>query len=162
MTNIVLYGGMRKDPKVGGGVGGTYEVAKNQTQHSPRVEFWVVTTNNPMPYAIIISNILEHFGVSMAGESKITLNAPNNKIIVDVIHKMGFFRDLTDRFYKHRSDKLATPVDPTTNPNHLHLIKYLQTRLLWTSFLQFQIELQSLSSKINMMDLDEENSEPES
>ncbi|KAF1894394.1 hypothetical protein Lal_00027153 [Lupinus albus] len=36
MTNIVLYGGMRKDPKVGGGVGGTYEVAKNQTQHSPR------------------------------------------------------------------------------------------------------------------------------
>ncbi|KAF1898225.1 hypothetical protein Lal_00032991 [Lupinus albus] len=27
--------GMRKDPKVVGGVGGTYEVAKNQTQHSP-------------------------------------------------------------------------------------------------------------------------------
>ncbi|KAF1869367.1 hypothetical protein Lal_00018461 [Lupinus albus] len=26
---------MRKDPKVGGGVGGTCEVAKNQTQHSP-------------------------------------------------------------------------------------------------------------------------------
>ncbi|KAF1881565.1 hypothetical protein Lal_00021420 [Lupinus albus] len=28
--------GMRKDPKVRGGVGGTYEVSKNQTQHSPR------------------------------------------------------------------------------------------------------------------------------
>ncbi|KAF1872484.1 hypothetical protein Lal_00016785 [Lupinus albus] len=27
---------MRKDPKFGGGAGGTYEVAKNQTQHSPR------------------------------------------------------------------------------------------------------------------------------
>ncbi|KAF1881914.1 hypothetical protein Lal_00038557 [Lupinus albus] len=27
--------GMRKDPKVGGGVGGTCEVAKNQTQHLP-------------------------------------------------------------------------------------------------------------------------------
>ncbi|KAF1892862.1 hypothetical protein Lal_00035506 [Lupinus albus] len=27
--------GMRKDPKVGGGVGGTCEVTKNQTQHSP-------------------------------------------------------------------------------------------------------------------------------
>ncbi|KAF1895990.1 hypothetical protein Lal_00046746, partial [Lupinus albus] len=27
--------GMRKDPKVGGGVSGTCEVAKNQTQHSP-------------------------------------------------------------------------------------------------------------------------------
>ncbi|KAF1884144.1 hypothetical protein Lal_00046433 [Lupinus albus] len=29
--------GMRKDPKVGGGVSGTCEVAKNQTQHSPRI-----------------------------------------------------------------------------------------------------------------------------
>ncbi|KAF1864845.1 hypothetical protein Lal_00031808 [Lupinus albus] len=29
--------GMRKDPRVGGGVGGTCEVAKNQTQHSPRL-----------------------------------------------------------------------------------------------------------------------------
>ncbi|KAF1866205.1 hypothetical protein Lal_00024203 [Lupinus albus] len=27
--------GMRKDPKFGGGVGGTCEVSKNQTQHSP-------------------------------------------------------------------------------------------------------------------------------
>ncbi|KAF1891897.1 hypothetical protein Lal_00016928 [Lupinus albus] len=35
MTNIVLYGGTRKDPKVGGGVGGTCEVTKNQTQQSP-------------------------------------------------------------------------------------------------------------------------------
>ncbi|KAF1883366.1 hypothetical protein Lal_00042256 [Lupinus albus] len=26
---------MRKDPKVGGGVGGTCEIAKNQTQRSP-------------------------------------------------------------------------------------------------------------------------------
>ncbi|KAF1892745.1 hypothetical protein Lal_00042638 [Lupinus albus] len=34
---------MRKDPKFGGGAGGTCEVTKNQTQHSPRVEFWVVT-----------------------------------------------------------------------------------------------------------------------
>ncbi|KAF1866320.1 hypothetical protein Lal_00024325 [Lupinus albus] len=31
MTNIVLCGGMRKDPKVGGGVGRTREVAKNRT-----------------------------------------------------------------------------------------------------------------------------------
>ncbi|KAF1870667.1 hypothetical protein Lal_00026181 [Lupinus albus] len=53
-------------------------------------------TNSLLLYAIIISNILEHFGISMAGESKITLNARDNKIDVDVIHKMGFFRDLTD------------------------------------------------------------------
>ncbi|KAF1881734.1 hypothetical protein Lal_00032205 [Lupinus albus] len=29
--------GMRKDPKVGGGEGGTCKVTKNQNQHSPRV-----------------------------------------------------------------------------------------------------------------------------
>ncbi|KAF1868248.1 hypothetical protein Lal_00018768 [Lupinus albus] len=28
---------MRKDPKVGGGVGGTCKVTINQTQHSPRL-----------------------------------------------------------------------------------------------------------------------------
>ncbi|KAF1879874.1 hypothetical protein Lal_00014174 [Lupinus albus] len=72
-------------------------------------------TNSPLPYAIIISNILEHFGVSTVGESKITLNVRDSKIDVDVIHKMGFFRDLTDRVYKHRSDKMAAPVDPTSN-----------------------------------------------
>ncbi|KAF1866326.1 hypothetical protein Lal_00024332 [Lupinus albus] len=43
-------------------------------------------TNSPMPYAIIISNILGHFGVSTAGESKITLNARDRKTNVDVIH----------------------------------------------------------------------------
>ncbi|KAF1888625.1 hypothetical protein Lal_00011399 [Lupinus albus] len=31
--------GMRKDPRVGGGVGGTSAIIKNSTQHSPRVEF---------------------------------------------------------------------------------------------------------------------------
>ncbi|KAF1884122.1 hypothetical protein Lal_00046409 [Lupinus albus] len=36
--------GMRKDPKVGGGVNGTCEVAKNQTQPSPRI--WVLTKAN--------------------------------------------------------------------------------------------------------------------
>ncbi|KAF1885749.1 hypothetical protein Lal_00008487 [Lupinus albus] len=29
---------MRKNPKVGGGIGGTCQVTKNPTQHSPRVE----------------------------------------------------------------------------------------------------------------------------
>ncbi|KAF1881637.1 hypothetical protein Lal_00039854 [Lupinus albus] len=57
---------------------------------------------------------LTNFGVSMAGESKITLNARHRKIDVDVIHKMVFFRDLTHRVHKHRNDKLAAPVDPTT------------------------------------------------
>ncbi|KAF1885978.1 hypothetical protein Lal_00032288 [Lupinus albus] len=72
-------------------------------------------TNIPLPYAIIISNILEHFGVSTVGESKITLNARDRKFDGDVIHKMDFFRDLTDRVYKHRSDRPTAPVDPTAN-----------------------------------------------
>ncbi|KAF1895870.1 hypothetical protein Lal_00037987 [Lupinus albus] len=36
MTNIVLYGGNGKDPRVGGGVGGISAVTKNPTQYSPR------------------------------------------------------------------------------------------------------------------------------
>ncbi|KAF1896063.1 hypothetical protein Lal_00042325 [Lupinus albus] len=37
------------------------------------------------------------------------------RIDVDVIHKMGFFRDLNDRVYKHRSDRPDAPVDPPAN-----------------------------------------------
>ncbi|KAF1891541.1 hypothetical protein Lal_00012434 [Lupinus albus] len=39
--------GMRKDPKVGGGVGGTCEVTRNQTQHSPSINIYgCVYTND--------------------------------------------------------------------------------------------------------------------
>ncbi|KAF1864873.1 hypothetical protein Lal_00031836 [Lupinus albus] len=34
--------GMMKDPKVGGGVGGTCKVIKDQTQHSPRLRGFTV------------------------------------------------------------------------------------------------------------------------
>ncbi|KAF1864747.1 hypothetical protein Lal_00039916 [Lupinus albus] len=140
-------------------------------------------TNNPLPYSIIISIILENFGVSTVGESKITLNACDIKIDVDVIHIMGFFRDLTDKIYKHRSGKL---VDPTTNvyvnphaqqPSDFHtessssacmpsnqiimdeicsLRGYISNRMdaRDAQNQQVQIELQRLSYKINMMDLD--------
>ncbi|KAF1885834.1 hypothetical protein Lal_00042708 [Lupinus albus] len=37
------------------------------------------------------------------------------KFDVDVIHKMGFCRNLTDQVYKHRSDKHTAPVDLTAN-----------------------------------------------
>ncbi|KAF1877039.1 hypothetical protein Lal_00033592 [Lupinus albus] len=69
-------------------------------------------TNSPFPYAIIISKILEHFGVSTAGESKITLNTRDSRIDVDAVHKMGFFRDLNDRVCKHKSDRPAAPIEP--------------------------------------------------
>ncbi|KAF1894177.1 hypothetical protein Lal_00004099 [Lupinus albus] len=51
MTNIVLCGGMKRDPKVGGGVGGTREVVKNQTQHSSRRRFTERKVNRRMEYA---------------------------------------------------------------------------------------------------------------
>ncbi|KAF1891437.1 hypothetical protein Lal_00017073 [Lupinus albus] len=47
----------------------------------------------------------------MVGESKITLNARNSRINVDVIHEMGYFRDLNDRVYKPISDRPAAPVE---------------------------------------------------
>ncbi|KAF1864927.1 hypothetical protein Lal_00031893 [Lupinus albus] len=151
-------------------------------------------TNNLLPYAIIISKILEHFRVSTAGESKIALIARDKKIDVDVIHKMVFFRDLTDRMYKHRSDRPAVPVDPSANvfvnllapqpstfqsessssaqipsnkvimDNLFSLRGYISNWMdaIYAQNQQVQIELQRLSYKINMMDLDEDNSEPES
>ncbi|KAF1874178.1 hypothetical protein Lal_00041624 [Lupinus albus] len=39
--------GMRKDPKVGGGVSGTCEVAKNQTQHSPSFTIYTLECRAP-------------------------------------------------------------------------------------------------------------------
>ncbi|KAF1888632.1 hypothetical protein Lal_00011406 [Lupinus albus] len=151
-------------------------------------------TISRLPYAIIISNILEQFGVSTASESKITLNARDSKIDVDVIHNMSFFQDLTDRVYKHRSDKLAVPINLTANlfvnppapqpstfqsesssfaqiPSNQMIMDelfslrgYISNRMdaLDAQNQQVQIDLQRLSYKINMMDLDEESSEPES
>ncbi|KAF1858833.1 hypothetical protein Lal_00027084 [Lupinus albus] len=67
------------------------------------------------PCLMIISKILEHFDFSTAGESKITLNARDSQYDVDLIRKMGLYRDLTDRVCKHRSDRPTTPVDPPAN-----------------------------------------------
>ncbi|KAF1869461.1 hypothetical protein Lal_00022867 [Lupinus albus] len=149
-------------------------------------------TNSPLPYAITIYNILEHFGVSTTDESKITLNPRDSMIDVDVIHKMGFFRDLTDRIYKSQSDKSAALDDPTANvsvnppaqqPSNFHTESSSSAQMPsnqmimdelfslrgyisnWMDALdaqnqQVQIELQHLSSKINMMDLDEDSYEP--
>ncbi|KAF1884153.1 hypothetical protein Lal_00035218 [Lupinus albus] len=156
--------------------------------------WYVRETNSPLPYAIIISNILKHFGVSTTGESKITLNARDSKTDVHVIHKMGFFRELTDRVYRHQSDKSTAPADPTANvsvnphaqqpyafhtessssaqmpSNQMIMVElfsvpgYISNRMdtLDAQNQQVQIELQRLSYKINMMDLDEDSSKPES
>ncbi|KAF1859037.1 hypothetical protein Lal_00000861 [Lupinus albus] len=64
------------------------------------------------------SPFLQHFGVSMNGETKVPLNLHESKIDVDVVHKMGFFadpRDRSGRTHLHRSDKKNH--NPLTNQN---------------------------------------------
>ncbi|KAF1879748.1 hypothetical protein Lal_00039691 [Lupinus albus] len=73
-----------------------------------------------LPYAIIITKILEHFGVSLDGETKLALNLRESKVDVEVIHKMGFVIDpVTRRTYKHRTDRQTAPTDQPepTAPN---------------------------------------------
>ncbi|KAF1879777.1 hypothetical protein Lal_00039721 [Lupinus albus] len=74
-----------------------------------------------LPYAIFITKILEHFGVSLDSETKVALNLRESKVDIEVVQKMGFVIDLvTHRTYKHRTDRQPTPTDkpePTTTPN---------------------------------------------
>ncbi|KAF1881505.1 hypothetical protein Lal_00021483 [Lupinus albus] len=68
-----------------------------------------------LPYFIIITIILEHFGIFTAEESKIELDARDNKIDLDVIHKMGISQHPTDMFFKHHNDELTYPSDVPTS-----------------------------------------------
>ncbi|KAF1872378.1 hypothetical protein Lal_00016676 [Lupinus albus] len=76
-------------------------------------QMWNVRgSQSPLPYAIFITKILEHFGVSTNGETKVALNLLESKIDVEVVHKMGFSIDPIDcSTYKHRTDR---PTAPTT------------------------------------------------
>ncbi|KAF1867296.1 hypothetical protein Lal_00049725 [Lupinus albus] len=92
-------------------------------------QMWTVRgTQSPLPYAIFITNILEHFGVSTTGETKVALNLRESKIDVEVVHKMGFSIDHRDRRnYNHRTDRPVAPTDQPelANPNHSEF--YAQT-----------------------------------
>ncbi|KAF1880031.1 hypothetical protein Lal_00022158 [Lupinus albus] len=74
-----------------------------------------------LPYAIFITKIFEHFGVSLDGETKVALNLRESKVDIEVVHKMGFVIDhVTRRTYKHRTDRQPAPTDelePTVEPN---------------------------------------------
>ncbi|KAF1864727.1 hypothetical protein Lal_00039893 [Lupinus albus] len=72
----------------------------------------VRSSQSPLPYAIFITKILEHFGVSLEGETKVALNLRESKVDVEVVHKMGFVIDLvTRRTYKHHTDRQPAPTD---------------------------------------------------
>ncbi|KAF1872256.1 hypothetical protein Lal_00028162 [Lupinus albus] len=71
--------------------------------------------HNPLPYAIIVTSILKHFGISNVGESMIELDVRDSKIDVDVIHKMGLFRDPIDLLFKYNNDELIAPTNIPSN-----------------------------------------------
>ncbi|KAF1891548.1 hypothetical protein Lal_00015145 [Lupinus albus] len=76
-------------------------------------QMWHVRgSQSPLPYAIFITKILEHFGVSLDGETKVAFNLRERKIDIEVVHKMGFFLDhVTRRTYKHRTDRQIAPTN---------------------------------------------------
>ncbi|KAF1874245.1 hypothetical protein Lal_00030278 [Lupinus albus] len=85
-------------------------------------QMWHVRgSQSPLPYAIFITKILEHFDVPLEGETKVALNLRESKVDIEVVHKMGFIIDpVTRRTYKHRTDRqpaLTNEPEPTTAPN---------------------------------------------
>ncbi|KAF1866132.1 hypothetical protein Lal_00043087 [Lupinus albus] len=86
-------------------------------------QMWNVrVSQSPLPYAIFITKILEHFSVSLDGETKVALNLRESKIDVEVVHKMGFTMDPIDhQSYRHRTDQPTAPtiqLEPTIpNPS---------------------------------------------
>ncbi|KAF1870781.1 hypothetical protein Lal_00025617 [Lupinus albus] len=155
-------------------------------------QMWYVRgSQSSLPYAIFITKILEQFGVSLDGETKVALNLRESKVDIEVVHKMGFVIDhVTRRTYKHGTDRQTAPTDepePTAEPNqlesHAHssssaamptnqmimdelvsLRGYITTRMdaFDTQSQQIHYELHCLSSRLRNMDVNEDSSEPES
>ncbi|KAF1860039.1 hypothetical protein Lal_00027890 [Lupinus albus] len=133
-----------------------------------------------LPYAIFIIKILENFGVSLDGETKMAVNLREIKIDVEVVHKMRFSLDpVTRRTYRHRTERLTAPTaqpEPTipdqpefqapssssaAMPSNqmimdelVSLRGYITTRMdaLDTQNQQIHYELHRLSSRLNNMD----------
>ncbi|KAF1863122.1 hypothetical protein Lal_00015603 [Lupinus albus] len=151
-------------------------------------QMWHVRgSQSPLPYAIFITKILEHFGVSLDGETKVALNLRERKVDIEVVHKMGFVIDpVTRRTYKHRTDRQTAPTDEPepTAPNQpkshapssssaamptnqmimdelVSLRGYITTRMdaFDTQSQQICYELHRLSSRLSNMDVDEDSSE---
>ncbi|KAF1881826.1 hypothetical protein Lal_00042535 [Lupinus albus] len=121
-------------------------------------QMWTFTNNHrPLPYAMLITAILEHFDMSSIGESKILLDAWDNKIDVDVIQKMGLFRDPIDMI------KNSMPSNQMIMDELFSLRCYITTRMDAhdAANQQVQMELQCLSNQMDYMDLFDESTEPE-
>ncbi|KAF1872237.1 hypothetical protein Lal_00038023 [Lupinus albus] len=167
-----------------------YNIKINWTQMIIQQMWHVRSSQSLLSYVIFITKILEHFGVSLDGETKVALNLRESKIYIEVVHKMGFTLDhVTRRTYKHRIDRPTTPTEEPepTIPDQpesqapsfsyadmpsnqiimdelVSLRGYITTRMdaLDTRNQQIHYELHRLSSRLNNMITDEDNSEPES
>ncbi|KAF1878129.1 hypothetical protein Lal_00049297 [Lupinus albus] len=65
-----------------------------------------------LPFDNFITKVLQHFGVSLDGETKVALNLRESKVDIEVVHNMGFVIDpVTRRTYKHRTDRQPAPTD---------------------------------------------------
>ncbi|KAF1866153.1 hypothetical protein Lal_00031457 [Lupinus albus] len=76
-------------------------------------QMWQVRDSQSLlPYAIFITKILEHFGVSLDGETKVALNLRETKIDIEFVHNMRFVLDpVTRRTYKNRTDRQSAPTN---------------------------------------------------
>ncbi|KAF1872134.1 hypothetical protein Lal_00033788 [Lupinus albus] len=87
-----------------------YNIKINWVQMIRRQVWNVRNSQSPSPYAIFITKILEHVGVSTAGETRVALNLREIKIDVEFVYKMEFSIDPHDRrTYRHRTNRLAAP-----------------------------------------------------
>ncbi|KAF1891408.1 hypothetical protein Lal_00017041 [Lupinus albus] len=145
-----------------------YNIKINWTEMIMQQMWHVHGSQSPLPYAIFITKILEHFGLSLDGETKVALNL---------------------REFKHRTNRQTTHTDEpeSTAPNqpeshapssssaampHNQMIMdelvslrgYTTTRMdaFDTQNQQIHYELHRLSSRLSNMDVDEDSSEPES
>ncbi|KAF1879086.1 hypothetical protein Lal_00047758 [Lupinus albus] len=146
-------------------------------------------SQSSLPYAIFITKILEHFGVSLEGETKVTLNLRESKVGIEVVHNMRFvINPITRRTYKHRTDRQTAPTDQpeSTALNQLEshasssssavmpsnqmimdelvsLRDDISTRMddFDTQNQQIHYVLHHLSSRLSNMDVDEDSYEPE-
>ncbi|KAF1884318.1 hypothetical protein Lal_00033491 [Lupinus albus] len=102
-----------------------YNIEINWTHLIMRQMWNVRGSQSLLSYAIFITKILEHFSISLYGETKMALNLRESKIDVEVCHKMGFSIDPIDHHtYRHRTDRPTAPTaqpEPTIpNPPEFH------------------------------------------
>ncbi|KAF1879811.1 hypothetical protein Lal_00039683 [Lupinus albus] len=83
MTNIVLCGGMRKDPKVGGGVGRTREVAKNRTPILTKLTLRGVVTSARVYVATLQPEFTRHQCFGSSYVAKLWLKLCSNALAQD-------------------------------------------------------------------------------